>query len=217
MTCRILLADDHQLVRQGIRSLLEKEPDLQVVAEAADGREAVDLAGRLSPDLVVMDIGMPNLNGVEATAQILAAGACTKIIALSMRSEVPFVSKMLRAGASGYLLKDCAAEELIEAIRAVRANRTYLSKAIMGVVVEDYRHRITVKDDTPEAVLTSREREILQLLAEGQSAKEIADRLCVSVKTVETHRQHIMEKLDIHSIAGLTKYAIRQGITSPEN
>ena len=213
----VILADDHQIIREGLRRLLEQEKNLEVVAEAEDGRVAVELAKKLSPDLVVMDIGMPELNGVEATRQITADGGNTKVIALSMHSQAQFVGRMLEAGASGYLLKDCAAEELVKAIRVVLANRIYLSQAIAGVVVEDYIscRRASVNHSTGTD-LTTREREVLQLIAEGNSTKEIAASLHVSVKTVETHRQHVMEKLDIHNIAGLTKYAIREGITSPE-
>ena len=214
MSRSIILADDHKIVRDGLRGLLEKEIDLKVVAEASDGREAVDLVQELRPDLVVMDIGMPNLNGIEATRQIRHDFPHTRVIALSMHSRAQFVGHMLEAGARGYLLKDCAYEELVKAVRTVLANRVYLSKGITGFVVDDYvRHRATAQKTTTVA-LTPREREILQLMAEGNSTKEIAHDLHVSVKTVETHRQHIMEKLDIHSIAGLTKYAISEGLTS---
>ncbi len=214
MSRTIILADDHKIVRDGLKGLLEKEIDLRVVATAADGREAVELVQRHKPDLVVMDIGMPNLNGIEATRQIRQDQPGTKVIALSMHSQAQFVGHMLEAGARGYLLKDCAYEELVKAVRTVLANRVYLSKGITGVVVDDYvRHRASAKE--PKAIaLTPREREILQLMAEGNSTKEIAHDLHVSVKTVETHRQHIMEKLDIHNIAGLTKYAINEGLTS---
>jgi two-component system response regulator NreC len=212
MSIRVLLADDHKIVRQGLRSLLEKQHGMEVIAEAEDGRTAVQLARKLSPDVVVMDIAMPDLNGIGATRQIIAEAPGVKVVALSMHSDKRFVTRMLRAGASGYLLKDCAFEELARAISAVVANQIYLSLGIAGVVVEDYvRH---VPETGPS--LTPRECEVLQLLAEGSSTKEIAARLHVSVKTVETHRRHIMEKLDIHTIAELTKYAIREGLTSPE-
>jgi DNA-binding NarL/FixJ family response regulator len=216
MSIRIVLADDHKITRQGLRSLLEKESDMEVVAEAEQGRAAVQLVGELSPDIVIMDVSMPDLNGMEAARQIAAARPDVKVIALSMHSDSLFVTEMLRSGASGYLLKDCAFEELARAIRTVSQGKTYLSPSISGVVVDDYLHRLS-KADTPGAnVLSNREREVLQLLAEGKSTKQIALHLHISVKTVETHRRQIMEKLDIHSVAELTKYAIRQGFTSLE-
>lgn len=213
MSRRIVLADDHQLVRAGLRSLLDKEPDLQVVAEAADGREAVRLVTQHEPDLAILDIGMPNLNGIEATRQIRAAVPQTKVIALSMHAGAQFVGGMFEAGASAYLLKDSAYEELLEAVRAVLVGRIYLSRDITGVVVQDYVRRAAAAPKVSETSLTPREREIAQLLAEGRSTKEIAGQLFVSVKTIETHRQHIMEKLKFNSIAELTKYAIREGLT----
>jgi DNA-binding NarL/FixJ family response regulator len=210
---RIVLVDDHQLLRAGLRSLLSKERDLEVVGEASDGREAVQLVSQSSPDVVIMDIGMPNLNGIEATRQILQVAPRTRIIALSMHSSAQFVSRMLEAGASAYLLKDCAHDELLHAVRAVIAGQVYLSPAITGVVVDDYVRRAGGATRGDAVVLTPREREIAQLLAEGRSTKEVAGQLFVSVKTVETHRQHIMEKLKLGSIAELTKYAIREGLT----
>lgn len=212
MIRRIVLADDHQLMRAGLRSLIAKEKDLEVVAEASDGREAVKLVAQHSPDVVIMDIGMPNLNGIDATRQIRDIAPHTKVIALSMHASTQFVSRMLEAGASAYLLKDAAHEELLNAIRVVASGKVYLSPSITGVVVDDYVRRAgpTAK---PLIQLSPREREIAQLLAEGRSTKEIAGQLFVSVKTVETHRQHIMEKLKIGSIAELTKYAIREGLT----
>jgi len=213
MGLRILLVDDHQIVRQGLRTLLEKEPDMEVVAEAEDGRAAVRLAREVSPQVVIMDVAMPDLNGIEATRQIVAESPGIKVIALSMHADRRFVANMLKAGASGYLLKDAAFEELAQAIRTVAANRTYLSPEVSDIVVKDY-----LKGPQEEAsafsLLTAREREVLQLLAEGKSTREIADCLHVSVKTVETHRQQIMSKLDIRSVAELTKYAIREGLSS---
>lgn len=216
MSIKILLADDHQITRQGLRSLLEKQADMKVVAEASDGRMAVDIVRRQSPDVVIMDVTMPDLNGVEATRQITADYKDVRVIALSMHSDTQFVSEMLKSGASGYLLKDCAFEELTGAIRAVMAGGVYLSPAISGVVVDDYLHRLTKSHPLNSDVLTDREREVLQLLAEGKSTKRIALKLHISIKTVETHRRQMMNKLDIHSVAELTKYAIRKGLTSLE-
>lgn len=215
MSRRILLADDHKIIRDGLRSLLADKPGWDVVGEAEDGREAVRLAGELKADLIIMDVGMPQLNGIEAARQILADAPKTRIIALSMHADAKFVGRMLEAGAMGYLLKDCAFEELDQAIKTVLANRTYLSEGITGVVVDDYVRRMADReDDAAAAALTPKEREVLQLLAEGHATKQVAAHLFVSVKTIETHRQHIMEKLDLHSIAELTKYAIREGLTS---
>jgi DNA-binding NarL/FixJ family response regulator len=216
MSTRIILADDHKITRQGLRSLLEKESDMEVIAEAEEGRAAVKLAAKLSPDIVIMDVSMPDLNGMEAARQITAERPQVKIVALSMHSDSLFVTEMLKSGASGYLLKDCAFEELTQAIRAVAAGKTYLSPAISGVVVNDYVHRLSTGDFSGDGVLSHREREVLQLLAEGKSTKQIAFHLHISVKTVETHRRQIMEKLNIHSVAELTKYAIRKGFTSLE-
>ena len=216
MSIRILLVDDHKITRQGLRSLLDKQQDMEVVAEAEDGRTAVRLVGELSPNVVIMDVTMPDLNGVEATRQIVGQSPDVKIIALSMHSDTLFVTEMLRSGASGYLLKDCAFEELSRAINAVVAGKTYLSPSISGVVVDDYLHRLSKADFSDSQVLTDREREVLQLMAEGKSTKRIALKLHISVKTVETHRRQIMNKLDIHTVAELTKYAIRKGLTSLE-
>jgi DNA-binding NarL/FixJ family response regulator len=214
MSLKILLADDHRIMRAGLRSLLGKESDMKVVAEAPDGRTAVRMVREVSPDVVIIDITMPDLNGVEATHQILAETPNIKVIALSMHSDEQFVSGMLKAGASGYLLKDCAADELVQAIRAVMSGETYLSPRIASIVVEDYRRELSRDQLTKMPELTAREREVLQLVAEGETSKKIAFQLHVSVKTVEAHRQQIMDKLGIHTVAGLTKYAIRKGITS---
>jgi two-component system response regulator NreC len=213
MGLRILLVDDHQIVRQGLRTLLEKELDMEVVAEAGDGRAAVRLTREVSPQVVIMDVAMPDLNGIEATRQIVTEFPHVKVIALSMHADRRFVANMLKAGASGYLLKDAAFEELAQAIRTVAANRTYLSPAVSDIVVKDYL-KGPKEEATAFSLLTAREREVLQLLAEGKSTREIADCLYVSVKTVETHRQQIMSKLDIRSVAELTKYAIREGLSS---
>ena len=214
MNLRILLADDHKIVCEGLRTLIEKKPGMEVVGEAENGRMAVRLAQELSPDIVIMDVAMPDLNGIEATRQVLNNGPKVKVIALSMHSDRRFVVQMLKAGASGYLLKDCAFEELTNAIRAVVANRTYLSPKIADTIVKDYTRLFPKTEFSVFSILTPRQRQVLQLLSEGKTTCQIASHLQVSVKTVETYRQQIMEKVDIHSIAELTKYAIREGLTS---
>ena len=214
MSVRLLLADDHKIMREGLKALLDQRADAQVVAEAENGLEAVQLAQKLRPDIVIMDIGMAGLNGIEATRQIIADVPGVKVIALSMHSDKRFVIEMLKAGASGYLLKDSAPEELTSAIRALAANRPYLSPKITDVVLKDYLSTLSQTGPTAFTVLTAREREVLQLIAEGKTTKEIASVLQVSVKTIETHRQQMMEKLNIRSIAELTKYAVREGLTS---
>jgi DNA-binding NarL/FixJ family response regulator len=214
MGVRIILAEDHRITREGLVNLLQERSDMQVVGEAENGREAVRLARELSPDLVIMDVTMPDLNGIDATRIITSGSNNTKVIALSMYSDKQFVQGMIQAGASGYLLKDCAFEELVSAIQAVIQGDTYLSPGIAGIVVQDYLNKLTTDRSSADTVLTNREREVLQLIAEGNSTKEIAASLSVSVKTVETHRRQIMEKLGIFSIAELTKYAIREGLTS---
>jgi len=216
MSIRILLAEDHKILRQGLRSLLEQQPDMEVVAEAGDGREALTLVQETSPNIVVMDVVMPDLNGVEATRQIIARAPGVRVLALSMFSDRRFITGMLSAGASGYLLKDSALEELIQAIHTVAADQTYLSPAITQIVVKDYIDHLDKMHSSAFSLLTAREREVLQLLAEGMTVKEIACQLYIGVKTIETHRQQIMDKLDIHSVAELTKYAIREGLTSAE-
>ena len=216
MSVRILLADDHKIVRDGLRALIEKESQMEVVGEAQDGREALKLIRQLAPDVVILDIGMPGLNGIETASEIAAEHPKTRIIGLSMHSDRRFVSEMLKAGASGYLLKDCAFEELACAIRAVIADEIYLSPKIAGVVLDDYVSHLTGGRGEAQPTLTHREREVLQLLAEGESTKQIALALGVSSKTVETHRQHIMQKLGVFSVAELTKYAVREGLTSLE-
>jgi DNA-binding NarL/FixJ family response regulator len=214
---KIILADDHQIVRHGLRSLLEAEPDMKILAEADNGRDALRLARDLAPQVIIMDISMPDLNGIEATRQILLENPRLKVIALSMHSDSLFIMNMLKAGASGYLLKDCALEELVKAIRTVVANKTYLSPGVSDIVVKDFVCSWSEPSASAFNLLTAREREVLQLMAEGKTTNQIAESLCVSVKTVEAHRKQIMNKSGIHSVAELTKYAIRQGLTSLED
>lgn len=214
MSIRIILADDHKIVRDGLRSLIEKEDGMEIVGEVENGITAVLLAVKLSPQVILMDIAMPELNGIEATRQVIAAVPQCKVIALSMHADKRYVTEMLKAGASGYLLKDCAYEELIRAIHAVLANKTYLSPSISEIVIGEYLQQLQKNDGSAFSVLTAKEREVLQLLAEGISTAHIAAKLHLSVKTIETHRQHIMGKLKIRSVAELTKYAIREGLTS---
>lgn len=214
MGIRILLADDHGVVREGLHSLLEKQPDMEVIGEAENGRAAVALSRQLKPDVVVMDITMPDLNGMEATRQIVAESPKVKVLALSMHSTRKLVAEMLNAGASGYLLKHSAFEELGRALKTVINNQIYLSPKIAGVLVDNYLQGLQIREPSKVTALTGREREVLQLLAEGKSTKETAARLNVSVSTVESHRKQIMDKVNLHSVAELTKYAIREGITS---
>ena len=216
MPYRILLADDHKIIRDGLRSLLEKETDMVVAGEAENGRKALQLTRKLNPDVIIMDVSMPDLNGIDAARQILGEQPGVKVVALSMHSEKQFVEGMLRAGVSGYLLKDTAFEELVKAIRIVCANKKYLSPDITDIVLQDYLHPAAANDDKPDVLLTNREREVLQLIAEGRTTRKTADKLHISIKTVETHRKNIMEKLNLRTVAELTKYAVREGITSLE-
>jgi DNA-binding NarL/FixJ family response regulator len=213
---RIFIADDHRIVREGLQSLVEKENDLEVIGMADNGRQALILTRRLKPDVVLMDIAMPELNGIDATRQIVAEVPGVKVIALSMHSEKQFVEGMLRAGVVGYLLKESAFEELIKAIRIVCGGKKYLSPDVTGIVLQDYLSPRDGKDIEQAPDLTLREREVLQLLAEGRTTKKIAERLNISVKTVESHRKNIMDKLDLYTVAELTKYAVRHGLTSIE-
>ncbi|MEC9466861.1 MAG: response regulator transcription factor [Myxococcota bacterium] len=212
---RLLLVEDHALVRDGLKSLLSAESDIEVVGEADNGEDAIDLARQFVPDIVLMDIGMQGLNGVEATRELTKAGLPLRVLALSMHADVRYVSRMLLAGARGYLLKDSAFEELIDGIRAVMANKLFLSSEITEVVVADYLQHLEKQSDvsTPSR-LTARQSEVLKLMVEGESNKAIAEHLDVSVKTVESHRQQIMAKLGVRNTAELTKYAIREGLTS---
>jgi two-component system response regulator NreC len=211
---RILLADDHEILREGLRALLQKQSDVEIIGEARDGRAALEMSRDLKPDIVIMDIGMPGLNGIEATRQIKVEAPGVKVITLSMHAERRFVTGMLGAGASAYVLKSAALDELLDAVRAVRENRLYTSPEITDIVVQDYVDRMSRKDLQAGSPLTPREREVLQLIAEGLSSKEISSRLHVSSNTVDTHRRRIMEKLDLHTVAELTKYALREGLTS---
>jgi DNA-binding NarL/FixJ family response regulator len=216
MLTRILLADDHRILRQGLRTMLAAEREFEVVAEAEDGRTAVELAERLLPNVVVMDIGMPGLNGIEATRQIVERVPSVRVVALSAYADRRLIAEILKAGASGYLLKESAYDELAEAIRTAAAKKVYLSPRIAAELVDDYVRMS--KDPGPSVFesLSPREREVLQLIAEGQSTKEVARILKVSVKTVETHRRQLMNKLELFSVAELTRYAIREGLVSLE-
>lgn len=207
MSVRILLADDHKIVREGIRALLEKEPDMEVVAEVEDGQRAIKLVQELLPDVVIMDIAMPGLNGIEATRQIVTKYPGVKVLILSIHTDRLLVTESMRAGASGYMLKDCAFEELTSAIHAVVSNQTYLSPMASGFVVKNDISLSTTKAPV-YSDLSSREREVLQLLSKGMTTKQIASQLQIGEKTVEVHRKQIMKKLDIHSVVELTKCAL---------
>jgi DNA-binding NarL/FixJ family response regulator len=212
---RVVLAEDHNLMRAGIRALLEELPDVQVVAEAADGREALRLVKLHQPDLVFMDIAMTGMNGLEATSRIVKEFPRVRVVILSMHTNEEYVLQALRIGAAGYLLKDADTAELELAVRAVIRGETYLSPGVSRQVVDDYVRRVGTGTTLLDH-LTPRQREILQLIAEGQSTKEIAQTLGLSVKTVETHRTQLMERLDIHDVAGLVRYAVRTGLISVE-
>jgi DNA-binding NarL/FixJ family response regulator len=214
---KILLADNHTLVRAGIRALLEQIPNVLVVGEAADGREAIKLVEQHRPNLVLMDITMPVMNGLEATVRIVKEFPQTRVVMLSVHTDEEYVLQALRAGAEGYLLKDAGRAELEIAVAAVARNETYLSPAVSRHVVGDYVRRTGTASEGRLETLTPRQREILQLIAEGKSTKEIASILDVSVKTVETHRAQLMERLDIHDVAGLVRYAIRTGIVTADD
>ncbi len=205
---RILLADDHAVVRQGFRLILSGQTDMEIVGEAGDGNQAVEQAEKLKPDVVVMDVAMPNLNGIEATRRLAAAAPHTRVLALSMHKDSVYVREILRAGAKGYLLKDSIDRDLLEAVRAVAKGEAYLSPAIADSVLTDYRKHVT----DPLDLLTNREREVLQLIAEGKTNKDIAQALNLSVYTVDAHRGRIMEKLNLHSTGELVRFAMRAGL-----
>jgi len=205
---RILLADDHAVVRRGFQMILAEQPDMEIAGEAGNGREAVELAAKLKPDVVVMDVAMPELNGIEATRRMAESAPHARVLALSMHKDSVYVREILRAGARGYLLKDSVAADLVSAVRAVASGEGYLSPAVSDAVLDDYRRHVT----NPIDLLTSREREVLQMLAEGKTNKEIAGILNLSVYTVDAHRGRIMEKLNLHSINELVRFAVRNGL-----
>jgi two-component system, NarL family, response regulator NreC len=213
MSIRILLADDHTVMRDGLRALLERQPDMAVVGEAADGRDCVRLAEEQQPDVVVMDIAMPNMNGIEATRRITTDNPHTAVVILSMHQDESYVLRALKSGAKGYLLKDSLRSDVLEAIRAVARGRSFLTRKIGRMLQEDYVRELSDRglEDSYD-LLTDREREILQLVAEGRQNKEVARLLNVSLTTVETHRMHILQKLGLHSVPELILYAVRKGI-----
>jgi DNA-binding NarL/FixJ family response regulator len=212
---RILLADDHTVMRTGLRALLERQPNLEIVGESENGRNTIELAASLKPDVVVMDIGMPVLNGIEATKTIVTDQPGTAVIILSMHADESYVMRALKAGARGYLLKDSAPADLLSAIQAVSQNKSFFSPKVSRILAEDYVRVLKQKGGVDSYdLLTSREREILQLLAEGKANKEVATTLNISPYTVETHRKHILEKLNLHNPAELILYAVRKGIIS---
>lgn len=206
---KIFLADDHTIVRQGLKLILAAQPDIEVVGEAANGREAVELVQKLKPDLVLMDVAMPELNGIEATRRMVEANSRLKILVLSMHKEAVYVREILRAGARGYILKDAIDTELLSAVRSVVRGDGYISPAVSGALLNDYRKDVT----DPADLLSNREREVLQLIAEGKTNKEIAVKLNLSVYTVDSHRGKIMEKLNLHSTGELVRFAIKNGLT----
>ncbi len=215
MPIRILLADDHTVVRDGLRALLERQPDMAVVGEAADGRDSVRLAEEQAPDVVVMDIAMPNMNGIEATRRILAANPHCAVVILSMHQDESYVLRSIKAGAKGYLLKDSLRSDVLDAIRSVSQGRSFLTRKVSRIMQEDYVRQLERRNlDDSYDLLTDREREVLQLIAEGRTNKEVANLLNVSLTTVETHRTHILQKLGLHSIPELILYAVRKGIIS---
>jgi DNA-binding NarL/FixJ family response regulator len=215
MRIRILLADDHTVVRDGLRSLLEREPDMEVVAEAADGRECVQMALQHAPQVAIIDVAMPVMNGIEAARRIVAEAPETAVLMLSMHQDESYVLRALRAGAKGYLLKDSPRSDVLDAVRSVAHGRSFVSRKISRMLQEEYVHQLNLRglEDSYE-LLTAREREILQLLAEGRTNKEVANLLNISLTTVETHRGHILQKLSLHSTPDLILYAVRKKIVT---
>ena len=214
MAIKVLLVDDHPILREGLRGLLERENDLEVAGEAGTGNEAVQLAGRLHPDVIIMDINMPDMNGIEATRRILAEDPPIRVLVLSLESDRRFIVEVLEAGARGYVLKDSFSDDLVNGIRTVAAGDTYLGPKITELIIKDYLQRIPDRQQLTFSSLTCRERETIQLIADGRNSKEIAAKFGISVKTIDVHRHNIMKKLNLYSIAELTKYAVREGLTS---
>ncbi|WP_169852988.1 response regulator [Anaerohalosphaera lusitana] len=214
MATRIILADDHEIMREGLCALIRKCDDLEVVGQASDGRKAIEMVQELKPDIAIMDISMPGLNGIEAARKMLAANSDIKIMGLSTHSTRSMVVKMLKAGALGYMLKESAFSELKQAIETMLQGKTYLCSRTSEVVLADYMNMISDPKKIGRDILTPREKEVLQMVAEGLTTKEIAAQLSVSAKTIDSHREHIMEKLKMHNVASLTKYAIKEGLTS---
>jgi DNA-binding NarL/FixJ family response regulator len=210
-----MLVDDHEIMREGMSALLRKHSEFEVVGQASDGRQALEMVLEAKPDIVIMDVGMPNLNGIEATRRMLAQLPSLKVMALSTHSDGTVVTKMIKAGASGYMLKESAFEELVEGLNTILEGKTFLCKKVSKVVFSEYISMVLNPQNTNGDGLSSREREVLQMVAEGRTSKEIAEALQLSTKTVDSHREHIMEKLGIRNVAGLTRYAIREGLTSP--
>jgi len=214
---RVMIVDDHQLTRQGLCSLIEKAPTVSLVADADNGRSAIEKIDKTRPDIVVMDLAMPDMNGVEASRKIQTDFPDVKVLALSMHTDNEYVRQAFEAGVNGYIVKDCAFDELVTALETVHCGRRYLSPQIADVVVDEYLHQPALTEDKIHTDLSAREREVLQLIAEGKSTKDIAGKLGVSVKTVETHRRNIQQTLKLNSIAEMTKYAVRSGLTSLDN
>ncbi len=212
---RILIADDHSIVREGVRMILDSEDDFEVVGEASTGREALEEARRLRPDVVVMDISMPDMTGIEATRKISGELPAVQVMGLTMHEDEGYVFELLKAGAAGYVLKRAAAEDLVAAVRAAHQGEAFLYPSVAKVVIQDFLHRATAQDQATLDGLTDREREVLTLIAEGLTNQEIAGRLFISIKTVQTHRAHIMEKLNLHDRTELVRYAIRKGLIEP--
>ncbi|MFA5328891.1 MAG: response regulator transcription factor [Prolixibacteraceae bacterium] len=215
MTIKVILADDHQLFREGLANLLADFPEIEVIAQAVNGKDAIDKAKQLNPDVVIMDINMPDLDGVEATAQLLKEKPGIKVIGLSMHVDKPYIKGMLEAGSSGYLFKNCSYDELIKAIQTVYSGKKYLSEKITEILIQEYLNKEEIGPST-SSDLTDRESEILKLIAEGISVSDISNQLFVSIKTINTHKQHILEKLNLKTTTDIVKYALKKGIISLE-